>query len=170
MSGELRIPGAGQTATLRVRTRVQELIACANSHYGLTLGMPEIRFDLRGLNAGQADTQNHSLRFNRELLLTQPRHFLHHTVAHEVAHLVAYVMHGARIRPHGPQWRAVMEFFDADPSRCHNYPARPSRRLRQYSYYCGCRRHRLTSIRHNRARRGVRYYCVDCRERLRGET
>ncbi len=149
------------------RTRTTDLMSAATAHYGRRFAVPEIRFDLRGGTAGEAAPRLWLLRFNRELLSRYGESFIEETVPHEVAHLVASRVYGRCIAPHGSEWRAVMEFFGAEPSRCHNFEFAPTRRLRTYRYRCGCREHWLTSIRHNRARRGTEYLCKSCRGPLR---
>ncbi|MCW8944600.1 MAG: hypothetical protein OQL27_07480, partial [Sedimenticola sp.] len=56
----------------------------------------------------------------------------------------------------------------AEASRCHSYDvSRSSRRsLKRFSYQCECRTHELTSIRHNRVLKGLRYHCVNCKQPL----
>ena len=140
----------------------------------LRINAPEaqIRFDLRGRAAGQARFGPRGpwvVRYNPVLLCANAEDFLATTVPHEVAHLVAYALHGARIRPHGPQWRAIMQYFGVAPERCHRYDlsAVRSRALREYDYHCTCRGHRLSSIRHNRVLAGGTYICRRCAAPLR---
>lgn len=143
------------------------LLALASRHFGATLATPQVRFDLRGKNAGQARVTNQGsclVRYNAQLLERHPQAFLAQTVPHETAHLVAYSLFGPRISPHGRQWRTIMGLFGAPPERCHNYnvDGLQTRHLRRYGYRCACRIHRLTSIRHNRIRSGQVYRCRQC--------
>ncbi len=156
----------------QVIEQTQRLMARAAGHYGVSPPPVEIRFDLRGKNAGMAcvdPAAGMSIRYNRHLLEENLETFLRRTVPHEVAHLVTYLTFGPRCRPHGGEWRQVMEFFGADASRCHSYDTSRTRgrTLKEYPYTCGCRDHFLTSIRHNRVRRGQRYYCQRCGETLK---
>lgn len=124
---------------------------------------PRLRFDLRGQCAGQALPATWTLRLNRALLLAHEGHFLAVTVPHEVAHLVAYALHGPRIRPHGPEWRELMQQLGLPPKVCHDYPVKPARRARQWTYRCACQEHRLGSQRHRRASEGRTIYrCRRC--------
>jgi SprT protein len=132
----------------------------------------EIRFDLRGQTAGQAIVPRKGkpvIRYNSQLLQENGEGFIRRTVPHETAHIAAHFLHGPRIRPHGEEWRALMALYGADPSRCHSYDTSRStaRRLSRYRYRCGCREHELTSIRHNRVLKGMRYLCRACGEPLR---
>ncbi|MEW7976823.1 MAG: SprT-like domain-containing protein [Candidatus Sedimenticola endophacoides] len=162
-----------------LRVRALEYLATlqrqAESHYGRRLGRIEVRFDLRGQGAGQARFAPGAaplIRLNEALLEAHGEHFIQCTVPHELAHVVTHRIHGAAARPHGPEWREVMELFGAEPSRCHNFETLPAttRTLRRFSYRCGCRTHLLTSIRHNRIGTGTRYYCHQCGERLIRDT
>jgi len=155
----------------QVIEQAEALLQQARDHYGQRFSKVEIRFDLRGGSAGQArlGTQGKPvIRFNNALLEQHSEAFIARTVPHEVAHVVAYQLCRGKLRPHGPEWAAVMQLFGAEPTRCHNYDlsAIPRRRMRRFTYHCGCRSHELTSIRHNRIQRGQRYYCKQCRQPL----
>lgn len=92
------------------------------------------------------------------------------TVPHEVAHYVADVVYGIKnIRPHGKQWKMLMDRFGADASRTCSYDLSgiPVRAARRHAYSCECSTHKLTSIRHNKIQRGTaRYFCKTCRTEL----
>jgi len=133
---------------------------------------PAIRFDLRGVSAGQFRVERDgacSIRYNPVLLLRHVDDFLSHTVPHETAHYLAYRRHGRGIRPHGPEWQAIMRSLGAAPERCHQYDVRglSARRVRYFRYHCDCRNHQLSSIRHNKVLRGARYLCRRCGGALR---
>ncbi|MDX1604904.1 MAG: SprT-like domain-containing protein [Candidatus Competibacterales bacterium] len=127
----------------------------------------EVRFDLRGTMAGQAHCtpdSNPMIRLN-PILLTENDDFVTETIPHEVAHVgVFYWLSRKPRRPHGPEWQRLMHLLGEEPRRCHRYDVSNvlTRRLKRYPYVCGCRSHELTSIRHHRVRRGVRYRCRCC--------
>lgn len=151
----------------RAAARTQELLAMAAGQYRTPMPTPAIRFDLRGQAAGQVRTRDGRVcivRYNAALLAAHPEDFIARTVPHEAAHVAAFRLHGRHIRPHGPEWRAVMALFGAAPERCHSYAVAglQTRRLRRYDYRCACRIHRLTSIRHNRIHAGQVYLCRQC--------
>ncbi len=153
------------------RRATEKALALAERLYGRAFHRPAIRFDLRGRNAGLVlfPTRDRPvIRYNPGLLAAEGDAFLRQVVPHEVAHLVARTLHGPRIRPHGAEWRAVMTDLGAEPVRCHAFDTseEPIRRLSRFDYRCGCRVHRLTSIRHNRAMRGAIYRCRSCGGRL----
>jgi len=153
------------------RRRVREYVGIAR---GLGIALPEVAvvFDLKGMAAGQArlhDGAGPRIRLNPVLLAENGEEFLTHTIPHEVAHLAVFYHYRRRVRPHGPEWQRIMRRFGAEPRATHTFDVENSRtrRLRTFRYACPCREVELTSIRHNRARRGVRYYCNECGGRLR---
>lgn len=132
-----------------------------------TFPRPEVRFDQRGQAAGSAYPSHNRLRFNPELLHRQPEEFIAEVVPHEVAHLVVWHCYG-RVRPHGPQWQAVMEQVLGVPARrTHSFEVTPTRRIKRFAYRCDCQLHQLTSIRHRRVLAGQRYLCRHCGQALR---
>jgi len=153
------------------RTRTLVLLDQAARHFGITAPPVEIRFDLRGRGAGQVRRQAGAVwtvRYNPLLLERHGEDFLTHTLPHEVAHVMAFRLHGAGIAPHGSEWRELMRFFGATPTRCHDYDVSDLgvRTLNRFHYRCGCRSHQLTSIRHQRIQRGQRYLCRACGQAL----
>jgi len=150
----------------------RRLLRQAAEHFGLPVPRVDVRFDLRGQAAGQARLPSRGrpvIRYNAQLLLQNGPRFLQRTVPHETAHVIAYRLHGRHIRPHGPEWKAVMALFGADSRRCHDYDVStlPRRRLTRHRYRCDCREHALTSIRHNRIVAGQVYLCRSCGQALR---
>ena len=158
-----RLRGLEQT----LRREVMRCIRVLERQWEIDLPRPDIRIDLRGTAAGQAQLQNAVLRFNSQMLAEYGGEFIDSTVPHEVAHLAVYRIFGRRARPHGQEWRQLMLQLGASPERCHQYRVQPTRRLKRFIYRCSCRLHRVTSIRHHRAQRGTRYVCTRCRGRLR---
>ncbi len=164
-------PEQRQRAAELTRTLLQR----AALAYRIAVPGLEIRFDLRGATAGQArvlGARRFLIRYHPELLARQPAPFLARTVPHEVAHVVTFCRYGNRVRPHGPEWRALMGFFGADATRCHDFDLTdlPRRSLERFPYHCACGEHSLTSIRHRRIQRGTRYRCPSCGETLRAGT
>jgi SprT protein len=165
-----------RTLKARVVDRTMDLLHEAGSWLCLALPEPEVRFDLRGRAAGQArfggprpGTGSWLIRYNPALLAANADDFLAETVPHEVAHLAAFARHGTRIRPHGPEWRAIVRRLGGVGERCHRYDlaSAPVRELCRFDYHCGCRNHRLSSIRHRRVLAGQVYVCRSCAGPLR---
>jgi SprT protein len=156
----------------RARQETRELIRRAQRHYRINIPSVEIRFDLRGTAAGMVlfpQSRAPVIRYNPILLQHNRQDFLSQTLPHEVAHLIARTLYGKAIRPHGNEWKSVMQFFGANGLRCHNYTTEniPVRKLRRFPYTCGCQQHQLTTIRHNRIQKGLTYRCRQCGEPLR---
>lgn len=161
-----------QRLQTQVVERTHELFRQADTRAGSPLIRLEVRFDLRGWAAGQARQRAGGpwvIRYNPLLLRENPEAFLTETVPHEVAHVIAFLRYGPRIRPHGAEWRAVMEGLGAAPERCHHYDLSrvPRRTHRTFPYHCGCGEHELTSIRHHRVLAGQTYLCRRCAGPLR---
>ena len=143
------------------------------AEHRVALPDPEIRFDLTGLAAGQAQwrlRQRPLLRFNLTIASNHEQAFLARTVPHEVAHLITAACHG-RTRPHGHEWQSTMAFLGIEnPSRCHDFSIDENsvRRQRRWTYHCGCSQHQLSTTRHNRIASGkTKYHCRHCHEPLR---
>ncbi|MEE9357423.1 SprT family zinc-dependent metalloprotease [Candidatus Vondammii sp. HM_W22] len=156
----------------RIENRSLGLLRQAERHYNRTMPEIEIRFDLRGRGAGMVCFPvigKPSIRYNKLLLKENFEIFLAETVPHEIAHLVARTLFGKKIRPHGAEWKSVMDYFGIEAKRCHDFDvSRSSRRsLERFNYLCSCREHQLTSIRHNRAQAGTVYSCRRCGEVLK---
>ncbi|MEN8180113.1 MAG: SprT-like domain-containing protein [Pseudomonadota bacterium] len=151
--------------------QTRALLHQAEKQFGMRCPLSNIHFDLKGKAAGMVvfkPGRKPYIRFNPAILMRNRDKFLSQTLPHEVAHLVARRLHGAKIRPHGQEWQAVMRFFGADPVRCHNYAmdgVQP-RKMRLFAYRCGCRQHQLSAIRHNRILKGQTYLCRHCGKSL----
>lgn len=155
-----------------VRERTLHYLRLAANVYGLPLDEVRVQFDLRGAMAGMYRVRGklREIRFNPFLFSKYFEENLESTVAHEVAHYVADRLYGLRnIRPHGQEWRGIMQLFDADSSVTHRYDLKdiPSRRHRRFAYTCACREHQLTTRRHNQVqKRREIYLCRYCGKKL----
>ena len=150
----------------QIRQHVENYYRHAEQYFTRTFTRPDIGTCLRGQSAGAAYPQRNLLRFNMTLYHGNSAHFLRQTVAHEVAHLLAYTLYGRRIRPHGPQWQAIMlDVFGLPADRCHNYQLPPGWKT-LYAYACSCRQHQFSAQRHSRVNRGQGYLCKTCRQPL----
>lgn len=131
-----------------------------------------VHFDLRGRAAGMYSHRQGMkvIRYNPWLFAKYFDDNLGNTVPHEVAHYLCDVMYGLRaIRPHGREWRAIMQLFNADPAVKHQYDLQgvPVRRLRRFTYRCDCRSYQLSAIRHRRITSGLGFYqCRQCEAKL----
>jgi SprT protein len=156
----------------RVIAATGDWIARAGRLYGRPFPEIPVHFDLEGLAAGmyQVRGRQRVIRYNPYLFARYPRDSLEVTVPHEVAHYITDMLFDRRrVRPHGAQWRGVMQAMGVDTLVTANYDLAgiPVRRQRRYVYHCVCRDHRLSACRHNRIHRGaMRYSCRSCNSEL----
>ena len=153
--------------------RTRHYIYRARELFSLDFPLIEVLFDLKGRCAGMFRVKNgvKQIRYNAYLFAKYFNDNLENTVPHEVAHYIAYEVYGQRrIRPHGPEWNALMQAFHANPSRTCNYDLNgiPQRKQRRYLYLCQCTdMHQLSNRRHQRAITGqASYMCRRCGQRL----
>ena len=152
-----------------IQQRIIELYTQAERHFLKRFKRPYVRVDLRGESAGQAWPKKYQLRFNPVLFKENREHFLRQTVAHEVAHLLAHELFGPRVQAHGKEWQGIMtEVFALPADRCHTYNTQNSSN-RPWLYKCCCEGKlvALSTIRHNRSRKGMVYLCTSCKTPLK---
>lgn len=143
-------------------------IARAGALYGRCFELVPVLFDLKGCAAGMYRVRRGTrvIRYNPWLFARYPDDSLAVTVPHEVAHYIVDRLYGLRrVRPHGPEWRAVMHAFGVDPAASTRYDLDgiPTRGQRRYPYRCDCLVHQLSTRRHNLILRGaVSYRCRRC--------
>lgn len=106
--------------------RTQPLLK-AERHYKQDIRRPEVRFDIRNTNGGEAWIKANRIRYNLTFLVENEKEFLATTVPHEVAHIVAHAvydrkpMNGKKVRPHGKEWKEVMGVLGVEPRVKHSY-------------------------------------------------
>ena len=176
----MALDGSAQSSSLspeqsRVVALATQCFQQASAFFAKDLALPEIRFDIRGACAGQAvflrtgRREETRIRFNPQLLRQDPEEFFGQVVAHECAHVIARRIYGRRIKPHGDEWRYVMqEVLGVEPKVRHTMDVAHLPR-RRHLYLCGCqeRQHALSSVRHNRIQSGQQVYlCRECRQPL----
>jgi len=156
----------------RVTEATRHYIGLAAQAYGRRLEPIPVLFDLKGRNAGMYRVRGklRCIRYNPWLFAKYFDDNLANTVPHEVAHYVCDMIFGlGRIRPHGPEWRAVMQLFGVEARRTCSYDLAgiPQRRQRRFRYRCDCREYQLTSRRHNRiVKQECQYLCKACGQTL----
>jgi SprT protein len=140
----------------------------AQELYNSDFSQVTINFDLKGRAAGMYRVQKGErvIRYNPWLFAKYYSDNLAVTVPHEVAHYITDMVYGLRnIRPHGPEWKALMAKFGADSSRTCNYDLEgiPQRVVQRFPYRCDCTHHELTAYRHNQISEGKKLYlCRQC--------
>ncbi len=156
----------------RVVEATRERLAQAVVLFGHEFAEIPVTFDLRGRAAGMYRVRGgrRVIRYNPDIFTRYFSDNLANTVPHEVAHYITHVLYGQRrVRPHGPEWRAVMAAFGADPAVTCRYvlDGIPVRRQRRFNYQCACTTHSISTVRHKRIQGGrVRYSCRRCQTPL----
>jgi SprT protein len=131
------------------------------------------KFNLKGRVAGKSFYQMRQLSFNLFYANDNITDFLNRTVPHEIAHLYQTKMYPDS-KPHGSEWRMVMQSGGYSAIRCHSYnsnalPKKVNRKSKElFQYGCGCRNKifELSKNRHGRILNGSKYSCKKCKEFL----
>jgi len=171
MTGPVVAP-LGREQRQRVVEATRATIGQAIELFGCRLAEIPVTFELRGRAAGMYVVRGGQrvIRYNPHIFARYFSDNLANTVPHEVAHYVVDVLYGLRrVRPHGPEWRAVMRAFGVEPAAtCHyDLDGIPVRRQRRFRYRCACTTHSLSTVRHKRVQSGrVRYSCRRCQAPL----
>ena len=154
----------------RVTAKLEQSIALIKAKYGVSLTMPEVRYDLRGTTAGQAFYKTWIIRLNAVLLLENVDDFIERTVPHELAHLAcdkiypeAHIrIRGAKREPHGLRWQEIMRALGvSEVTRCHSYDTTNSKVIksnsRQVPWHCSACDHKflLTPQKSEKQRAGL---------------
>jgi SprT protein len=156
-----------------VRIATYEYIDTARQIYNIEASDIPVNFDLKGRAAGMYRVSNNKreIRYNPHLFSKYYEDNISTTIPHEVAHYITDVLFGLiHIRPHGREWKAVMQDLGATPQVTSNYDLTgiPTRKLKSYSYQCGCTTHQLSATRHNKVSRHIsRYHCKRCGTQLK---
>lgn len=72
---------------------------------------------------------------------------------------------------HGSDWKSMMVFFGVDPDRCHDYDydcskVRTRTIQKWWVYTCKCQIHMVSTVIHNRIRKGQERSCCRCESDL----
>lgn len=152
--------------------QTRHFLNVASDYYKRAFDEIPVLFDLKGRAAGMYRVRDGQcvIRYNPYIFAKYYDDNLSETVPHEVAHYVTDVLYGLRyIRPHGSEWKSVMQVFGVTANRTANYDLSglPKRQHKLFNYSCGCRTFELTSRRHNKILRGTgQYQCRDCGGKL----
>jgi SprT protein len=107
--------------------------------------------------AGRAELRRRRILLNPRLLARAPEQ-IEPVLLHEAAHLVVWALHGARARPHGPEWSALMARAGL-PARIHHRIPITGLARRRFWYLHLCDRCGARWI----LRRALRLRCDGCR-------
>jgi len=152
----------------QVIRETNHLIKSAGDYFNHSFNEIPVLFDLSGKAAGmyRVKAGQRVIRYNPYIFSKYYDDNLIRTMPHEVAHYITDVFYGLRnIKPHGSEWKNIMLSFDAEPAITSDYDLTgiPVRQLQRFEYQCGCMKHQLTAIRHNKVMRGkVSYRCKYC--------
>lgn len=154
--------------SIQIQRRLRACIELAQAQFNRTFPMPTVTYNVRGLKAGVAYLQQNEIRLNPTLLAENAEHFIRETVPHELAHLIVYQQYGRRAKPHGREWRFVMEeVFKLPASVYHEYDTTAVRR-NSVAYQCDCQIHQLGQRQHQRIKtQSAVYTCRKCKGKLR---
>lgn len=131
-----------------------------------------IHFDLKGRSSGMFRVRGSAqeIRYNPWIFAKYYEDCLAATVPHEVAHYLVHQMYDLRnVRPHGAEWKSVMQLFGADDSVRSNYNLEgiPLRQMARFFYSCRCDTHQLGPRRHSNIASGrYTYRCRRCGDTL----
>lgn len=156
----------------QVLERTEHFIASAEEVLERSFERIPVLFDLSGTTAGMFRAHGHKreIRYNPWIFAKYWQVNLEGTVPHEVAHYIVHEVYGlGRVKPHGDEWRALMQYFGADPEVTFKADLDdiPQRRQRTHPYRCDCRDHQVSTTRHNRILKGKgTYLCRYCNARL----
>jgi|GEM_PF-30110 len=169
---------------LEVIHKVYDCFEVAEKYFETSLNRPSVSFDIRGQDAGRAYFKKKllscqtSVKFNEVLLEHNPMHFLQEVVAHECAHLIAYELYGSRIKPHGKEWKSIMQqVFKLEPNVTHRLDVSLVSK-KPFMYQCQCVSQEcidengvneyigLSKRQHHHALKGTKYICQKCRSPL----
>ncbi|MCK5395745.1 MAG: SprT-like domain-containing protein [Gammaproteobacteria bacterium] len=158
---------------------IEETQACidqATNLFGVKDTGVEIVFNLKGRTAGMYRVKCKIIQHKREIRYNPfifSKYFddnFKTTIPHEVAHYISDLIYGLRnIKPHGKEWKEIMQAFNADATVTANYDLTgiPQNNKTLYTYECGCREHQIGAIRHNRIKnQHGKYICSLCKQTL----
>lgn len=174
LGGEI-VPVSRSRVRREILWAVEENLRRAERCFRRAFPRIPIEFDLTGGTSGQywfpsgkSRSGSHGLlRFNMWIASRNLKEFIQNTVPHEVAHYLVTCIHGRRVKPHGTEWKQIMqECLGAAASRCHHHEV-------PYPYVFRCRcegqagEYRYTRRGFNNFLRGTVRYCPKCKSGLR---
>lgn len=140
--------------------KVETLVEKANRFYKINLPHIDIKFDLRGRNAGIAgyDRRGYYMRFNVDMITNESwNHIINDTVPHELAHIVCFVE--PRLgRDHNPGWKSVCRTLGGTGNRTHSEMVTYANG--KTFYYTTSTGHviSISSQRHRKVQKGLVYF------------
>ena len=125
-----------------------------------------IRFSNRLLYAlGRCNSRTGAITLSGVLLQEENRSLLFETLCHEAAHAAAFRLNGRFIKPHGKEWKTLMQAAGYQPKvrvrmeLVHGLPERWQSTQRRYEYLCPA-----CGVSHFRRNKNPRLRCRKCYE------
>lgn len=143
--------------------KIQSIINRANSLYDIELPNIEIKYDLKGLSAGQAICKTiegiryYSIRLNIDILHNEGYDtIINDTIPHEIAHIVMhYIGQGFN---HNAKWKKLCIDLGGTGKRLHDAIVTKARKTKQFEYKTTCGKTIVISLnRHNKIQNGIVY-------------
>lgn len=155
-----------------VLARAEALVLQAQKQWLFPNPKVVFNFRTRGSAAGKAKfhpDRSIEISFNEAVFAADFDHHLQDTIAHEVAHLVCFLRYGAKVKPHGLEWKQVAVSLGALPKATGRYSLEgvSVHRHPRILFRCRCREHGITTRRVNKIARGAIYLCKFCGEKIR---
>ncbi|MEX2366398.1 MAG: SprT-like domain-containing protein, partial [Pseudohongiellaceae bacterium] len=138
---------------LQVRNKTRDWLDIASRIWSRKFSTIPVHFDLRGKTSGMyvvrgtLTGKTQKIRFNPAILSHHFDDSCATTIPHEVAHHICYELHGRKAKPHGKEWRVIMQAFGvpAEATCKLDLSDIPQKQLKRFDYACACRKHQLTS-------------------------
>lgn len=157
--------------------KVENCFCDAEIFFERKLLRPKVLFNIRGQDAGRAyfpisrkakKAMQVELRFNEKLLDRNPEDFINKVVPHECAHLIVYELFGTKVKPHGEEWKVVMEkLFGVKAEVTHDFDTEDIVN-KPFIYKCACENRKIafTPRQHKQIAKGGQYICRACRSEV----
>lgn len=144
---------------LEINQKIEALMDFASKKWSVEFPHIHVRFDLRGLSAGQAIRKSgeYSVRFNIDMINGDSFDYIkNETVPHEIAHIICLYL--GWDKGHGKIWKTVCNQLGGTGKTCHNEKVSTARNMKSFLYNTTCGTTVVVSnIRHNKIQKGVVY-------------
>ena len=171
------------TLTQQVQKKIDDMIIYAEDAWDIDMDNVSVNYDLTSTRTlGSCRTLPQSgeivsiISLNQDLLKEFKEDYITHIVGHEMCHsIMGHIfprdMNGRkRVTAHGKEFKAICSHFGIDgkatSSVCSGSKHLKSKR-KTIEYKCGCCTHNISTIKHNRILKGIRYSCKLCKNFLK---
>lgn len=98
-----------------ILSEVENKTKIFNAHFKTNYPTPRVIFDTFGSRYGFYRKNTREIYVHRDLLKLGNTAL--NTAIHELSHYIAYKYYGNSIKPHGREWKFIMQFFGKSPRR-----------------------------------------------------